>query len=202
MSMQVIGIAIIVITLAITAYVEISKRKTFAKLEEYMRAGDFEHVLDLLDKRSTQTLYPRYNLLFMRLNAMLGMGDVKQAKQIIDEMRDLKMNKEQRLALAVRAFNLYAEARDRANATKELEVIEESGDKITVEACRRTYEVFFKGSSAYIEEMEKALEHVSGAEEAAMCQMLALQYENRGDKERARSYRTRVQRIIEKATGK
>lgn len=202
MSMQTIGIAVIVLTLAIFVYVEINKHTTYSKLEAYMREGKYDEFLALLDKRLTQTLYPRYNLLFLRLNAMFAKGDTKQAVRVVEEMRGLKMNKEQRMALAVRAFSLFVEVQDEKNALKELEYIEENGDKTVAVASRRTYEVFFKGSSAYIEDLEQALKSASRGEEALICQMLAVQYENRGDKERARSYQERALRIIDESTGK
>lgn len=200
--MQTIGIAVIVITLAIFIFVEVNKRTTYTKLEMYMREGKYDEFLALLDKRLTQVLYPRYNLLFLRFNVMLAKGDTKQAVQIVEEMRTLKMSKEQRMALAVRAFSLFVEVEDEANALQELEYIEANGDETVAVASRRTYEVFFKKSFAYIDDLEKALEHAERGEEVVICQMLAVQYENCGDKDRARSYQERAQRIIEAAMGK
>ena len=55
------------------------------------------------------------------------------------------------------------------------------GDREAARADRRTYDVFLKGSYAYIDEMERALSEAAGMEEALLCQMLSVQYENKGD---------------------
>ena len=53
-----------------------------------------------------------------------------------------------------------------------------------------------------ISEMESALCDASGVDEALLCQMLAVQYDNKGDKERSASYRERVERSLDAAVSK
>ena len=202
MDMKTVGIVVMVVALAFTIYMEVQKRATFAKLEAYLREGDLENYLKVLDCPLTNVLYPKYNVLFMRLNALLAMDDAEKTAAVIREMGSLKMNDEQRIALAVKAFTFYVEIEDELHAREVLEYLEANGDESMAKANRRTYDIFLKGSHAYINEMESALSDASGVEEALLCQMLAIQYDNKGDKDRSASYRERAERSLDAAVSK
>lgn len=202
MDMKTVGIVVMVVALAFTIYMEVQKRTTFAKLEAYLREGDLENYLKVLDRPLTNVLYPKYNVLFMRLNALLAMDDAEKTAAVIREMGSLKMNDEQRIALAVKAFTFYVEIEDEPHAREVLEYLEANGDESMAKANRRTYDIFLKGSHAYIDEMESALSDASGVEEALLCQMLAIQYDNKGDKDRSASYRERAERSLDAVVSK
>lgn len=202
MDMKTVGIVVIVVALAFTIYMEVRKRTTFAKLEAYLREGDLENYLKVLDRPLTNVLYPKYNVLFMRLNALLAMDDAEKTAAVIREMGSLKMNDEQRIALAVKAFTFYVEIEDELHAREVLEYLEANGDESMAKANRRTYDIFLRGSHAYIDEMESALSDASGVEEALLCQMLAIQYDNKGDKDRSASYRERAERSLDAVVSK
>lgn len=202
MDMKTVGIVVMVVALAFTIYMEVQKRATFAKLEAYLREGDLENYLKVLDRPLTNVLYPKYNVLFMRLNALLAMDDAEKTAAVIREMGSLKMNDEQRIALAVKAFTFYVEIEDELHAREVLEYLEANGDESMAKANRRAYDIFLKGSHAYINEMESALSDASGVEEALLCQMLAIQYDNKGDKDRSASYRERAERSLDAAVSK
>lgn len=202
MDMKTVGIVVMVVALAFTICMEVQKRTTFAKLEAYLREGDLENYLKVLDRPLTNVLYPKYNVLFMRLNALLAMDDAEKTAAVIREMGSLKMNDEQRIALAVKAFTFYVEIEDELHAREVLEYLEANGDESMAKANRRTYDIFLRGSHAYIDEMESALSDASGVEEALLCQMLAIQYDNKGDKDRSASYRERAERSLDAVVSK
>lgn len=202
MDMKTVGIVVMVVALAFAIYMEVQKRTTFAKLEAYLREGDLENYLKVLDRPLTNVLYPKYNVLFMRLNALLAMDDAEKTAAVIREMGSLKMNDEQRIALAVKAFTFYVEIEDELHAREVLEYLEANGDESMAKANRRTYDIFLRGFHAYIDEMETALSDASGVEEALLCQMLAIQYDNKGDKDRSASYRERAERSLDAAVSK
>lgn len=202
MDMKTVGIVVMVVALAFTIYMEVQKRTTFAKLEACLREGDLENYLKVLDRPLTNVLYPKYNVLFMRLNALLAMDDAEKTAAVIREMGSLKMNDEQRIALAVKAFTFYVEIEDELHAREVLEYLEANGDESMAKANRRTYDIFLRGSHAYIDEMESALSDASGVEEALLCQMLAIQYDNKGDKDRSASYRERAERSLDAVVSK
>lgn len=202
MDMKTIGMVMVAVVLVFTVYMEVKKRTTIGKLETYLAKGDFESYIKLVDRPLMSILYPKYNVLFLRLNATMALSDAEQTERTIEQMAKLKMNDEQRLALAVKAFNFYVDAEDKRKAKEALKYIEKHGGKEAARVNRRTYDIFLKKSSAYISEMEHALEKATPSDEVMLCQLLAVQYENKGDHERAAAYRERVERVMDATLGK
>ena len=202
MDMKTIGMVMVAAVLVFTVYMEVKKRTTIGKLETYLAKGDFESYLKLVDRPLTSILYPKYNVLFLRLNATMALSDAEQTERTIEQMAKLKMNDEQRLALAVKAFNFYVDVEDKRKAKEALKYIEKHGGKEAARVNRRTYDIFLKKSSAYISEMEHALEKAIPSDEVMLCQLLAVQYENKGDHENAAAYRERVERVMDATLGK
>lgn len=202
MDMKTIGMVMVAVVLVFTVYMEVKKRTTIGKLETYLAKGDFESYIKLVDRPLTSILYPKYNVLFLRLNATMALSDAEQTERTIEQMAKLKMNDEQRLALAVKAFSFYVDVEDKRKAKEALKYIEKHGGKETARVNRRTYDIFLKKSSAYIPEMEHALEKATPSDEVMLCQLLAVQYENKGDHERAAAYRERVERVMDATLGK
>lgn len=202
MDMKTIGMVMVAVVLVFTVYMEVKKRTTIGKLETYLAKGDFESYLKLVDRPLTSILYPKYNVLFLRLNATMALSDAEQTERTIEQMAKLKMNDEQRLALAVKAFSFYVDVEDKRKAKEALKYIEKHGGKEAARVNRRTYDIFLKKSSAYISEMEHALEKATPSDEVMLCQLLAVQYENKGDHEKAAEYRERVERVMDATLGK
>lgn len=202
MDMKTIGMVMVAVVLVFTVYMEVKKRTTIGKLETYLAKGDFESYIKLVDRPLTSILYPKYNVLFLRLNATMALSDAEQTERTIEQMAKLKMNDEQRLALAVKAFSFYVDVEDKRKAKEALKYIEKHGGKEAARVNRRTYDIFLKKSSAYISEMEHALEKAAPSDEVMLCQLLAVQYENKGDHERAVAYRERVERVMDATLGK
>lgn len=202
MDMKTIGMVMVAVVLVFTVYMEVKKRTTIGKLETYLAKGDFESYIKLVDRPLTSILYPKYNVLFLRLNATMALSDAEQTERTIEQMAKLKMNDEQRLALAVKAFSFYVDVEDKRKAKEALKYIEKHGGKEAARVNRRTYDIFLKKSSAYISEMEHALEKATPSDEVMLCQLLAVQYENKGDHEKATAYRERVERVMDATLGK
>ena len=202
MDMKTIGMVMVAVVLVFTVYMEVKKRTTIGKLETYLAKGDFESYIKLVDRPLTSILYPKYNVLFLRLNATMALSDAEQTERTIEQMVKLKMNDEQRLALAVKAFSFYVDVEDKRKAKEALKYIEKHGGKEAARVNRRTYDIFLKKSSAYISEMEHALEKATPSDEVMLCQLLAVQYENKGDHEKAAAYRERVERVMDATLGK
>lgn len=202
MDMKTVGMVMVAAAFVFTVYIEVKKRTTIGKLETYLAKGDFESYLKLVDRPLTSILYPKYNVLFLRLNATMALSDAEQTERTIEQMDKLKMSDEQRLALAVKALNFYVDVEDKRKAKEALKYIEKHGGKEAAGVNRRTYDIFLKKSSAYISEMEHALEKATPSDEVMLCQLLAVQYENKGDHEKAAAYRERVERVMDATLGK
>lgn len=144
MDMKTIGMVMVAVVLVFTVYMEVKKRTTIGKLETYLAKGDFESYIKLVDRPLTSILYPKYNVLFLRLNATMALSDAEQTERTIEQMAKLKMNDEQRLALAVKAFSFYVDVEDKRKAKEALKYIEKHGGKEAARVNRRTYDIFLK----------------------------------------------------------
>lgn len=201
MTMQQICIFLMVVIYLVIMFLEVQKRTTVSKVEKYLSTGEYDRCLALLGGPVAHLMYARYNRLFMLLNVYLAKGDDALAKSTIDEMLALKLSNEQELALAIKAFAHFVDIEDKDAAHSMLSLIEKDGPGKVAVVSRQTYEIFLCGSSRYVDEMEKELVSAQGIERARLCQLLAAQYESRGNRELSERYRGQAQTEMEKAYG-
>ena len=199
MDWQLIGIILVALCVISLVYTEVQKRLVFSRYEKLFERGDFEGCLRLLDGPLVRLIYPRYNLLYMRLNAQMCLQDDEESRRIIDEMLGLSTNDEQRLVLLLRAFNFFVEQQDYVRAGELLKELRQKAAPEQLAECERTYAIFAEKSSAYIKQMEKELDKAKTADKAKLLYLLSAQYENRGDAKRANECLDRIQALIEAA---
>lgn len=201
MDWQLIGIILVALCVISLVYTEVQKRLVFSRYERLFERGDFEGCLRLLDGPLVRLIYPRYNLLYMRLNAQMCLQDDDESRRIIDEMLGLRASDEQRLVLLLRAFNFFVEQQDYARAKELLEELRQKAAPEQLAECERTYAIFAEKSSAYIKEMEAELREAGSADRTKLLYLLSVQYENKGDARRANEYLERVQDVFEASVG-
>ena len=115
-------------------YTEVQKRLVFAKYERLFGQGDFEGCVRLLARPLVRFSFPRYNLLYMRLNAQMCLADADASRAIIDEMLGLRTNDQQRLVLLLRAFNFFIEQEDYPRAKELLEELRQKAEPAQLKA--------------------------------------------------------------------
>ena len=200
MDWQLIGIILVALCVISLVYTEVQKRLVFSRYERLFERGDFEGCLRLLDGPLVRLIYPRYNLLYMRLNAQMCLQDDDESRRIIEEMLGLRASDEQRLVLLLRAFNFFVEQQDYARAKELLGELRQKAAPEQLAECERTYAIFAEKSSAYIKEMEAELREAGPADRTKLLYLLSVQYENKGDARRANEYLERVQDVFEAAS--
>ena len=201
MDWQLIGIILVALCVISLVYTEVQKRLVFSRYERLFERGDFEGCLRLLDGPLVRLIYPRYNLLYMRLNAQMCLQDDDESRRIIEEMLGLRASDEQRLVLLLRAFNFFVEQQDYARAKELLGELRQKAAPEQLAECERTYAIFAEKSSAYIKEMEAELREAGSADRTKLLYLLSVQYENKGDARRANEYLERVQDVFEASVG-
>ena len=199
MDLQLVGIILVAICVISLVYTEVQKRLVFSRYQTLFSQGDFEGCVRLLDRPVIKLIYPKYNQLYMRLNAQMCLADADASRKIIDEMLGLRTSDEQRLVLLLRAFNFFVEQEDYPRAQELLEELRQKVEPAQLGECERTYAIFAEKSSAYIKQMEKELDKAKTADKAKLLYLLSAQYENRGDAKRANECLDRVQALIEAA---
>lgn len=201
MDLRLIGIIVVAFCVISLVYTEVQKRLIFSRYEKLFEKGDFEGCLRVLDGPVAKIVYPRYNQLYMRLNAQMCLADTDASRRTIDEMLELNSSDKQRLVLLLRAFNFFVEQEDYERAGELLGELREKASPEQLAGCERTYAIFAEKSSAYVDQMEAELKDATGAERTTLLYLLSVQYENKGDVKRANEYLEQVRDVFEAAVG-
>ncbi len=201
MDLRLIGIIVVALCVISLVYTEVQKRLIFSRYEKLFEKGDFEGCLRVLDGPVVKIVYPRYNQLYMRLNAQMCLADADASRRTIDEMLDLSSSDKQRLVLLLRAFNFFVEQEDYERAGELLEELREKASPEQLAGCERTYAIFAEKSAAYVDQMEAELKDATGPERTTLIYLLSVQYENKGDVKRANEYLEQVRNVFEAAVG-
>lgn len=201
MDLRLIGIIVVALCVISLVYTEVQKRLIFSRYEKLFEKGDFEGCIRLLDGPVAKIIYPRYNQLYMRLNAQMCLADADASRRTIEEMLELRSSDKQRLVLLLRAFNFFVEQEDYGRAGELLEELREKASPEQLAGCERTYAIFAEKSSAYVGEMEAELKDATGPERTTLLYLLSVQYENKGDAKRANEYLEQVRDVFDAAIG-
>lgn len=201
MDLRLIGIIVVALCVISLVYTEVQKRLIFSRYEKLFEKGDFEGCLRVLEGPVAKIVYPRYNQLYMRLNAQMCLADTDASRRTIDEMLELNSSDKQRLVLLLRAFNFFVEQEDYERAGELLGELREKASSEQLAGCERTYAIFAEKSSAYVDQMEAELKDATGAERTTLLYLLSVQYENKGDVKRANEYLEQVRDVFEAAVG-
>lgn len=201
MDLRLIGIIVVALCVISLVYTEVQKRLIFSRYEKLFERGDFEGCIRLLDGPVAKIIYPRYNQLYMRLNAQMCLADADASRRTIEEMLELRSSDKQRLVLLLRAFNFFVEQEDYGCAGELLEELREKASPEQLAGCERTYAIFAEKSSAYVGEMEAELKDATGPERTTLLYLLSVQYENKGDAKRANEYLEQVRDVFDAAIG-
>lgn len=188
---QIIMFVAIAIIAVVAIYLSVKKRTTFNRLQDMLSKGEYDAFFELIDKPLTRALYPAYNLTYFKLNAYILKGDDQAANDLFDQLLASKTSKTQRYDLVVKAFNFYVGQEDKKRSKAMLKEIESWEGEQFEQAqtdCRTTYDIVISKKSSYIDEMEAKLEQTSGAMRGRLEYLLAIQYENQGDKAKAEEY--------------
>lgn len=201
MDLRLIGIIVVALCVISLVYTEVQKRLIFSRYEKLFEKGDFEGCLRVLDGPVAKIVYPRYNQLYMRLNAQMCLADADASRRTIDEMLELSSSDKQRLVLLLRAFNFFVEQEDYERAGELLEELREKASPEQLAGCERTYAIFAEKSAVYVDQMEAELKDATGPERTTLLYLLSVQYENKGDVKRANEYLEQVRNVFEAAVG-
>lgn len=191
-----IGYWIVGVATVILLILEFQKRAMFAKIEHYFTEGDYRTCLRLLDNYLIRFLYPKFNRLFMRLNVMLALDDANGVIDVLDSLFSCKMNARQKYVLYGKAFMFYLEIEDEVRAKQTLKLIQALDDEEIYQKSLCMYEIYFEQETRYIPEMLQKIKTAQDGDYLRLCQLLAMQYENKGNKDRAEYYYSQVRQSV------
>lgn len=175
----------------------IARNRAGARIESLFTAKRYDELLDYLDRWYARNFLPRYNRLYVTFNAYEAAGDEKSARETLELLWASSPSEKQRHDLIVRSFDFYL---NHGPAEKAREMLDKMDDTLTLKAARshfgEIYRIEIEKSSAYIERMERDLEGADTPTSLRLLALIARQYDNRGDTERAAEYRERMYELV------
>lgn len=200
MDWTVVGVVIMVACVGSLVFTEVKKSMIFSRYRSLFERQDFAGCVELLDRPLSKLLFPRYNQLYMRLNALTCLDDEEGCRAAIEEMLGLRMNDEQRLVLQLRAFDFFVERGEYDRARQLLDELREKAPAEALEEREQTLDILANGSYRYIRSMESQLEGADAAKTVRLCYLLSTQYESKGDAQKAQSYLSRAREVVERGS--
>mgnify|MGYP005784515261 FL=1 len=161
---------------------------------------DLDGFLKMENKRAVRALIPAFNLHYMKLNIFLMRKDEQRTDEEFDVLLDMKVGKTMRRDAVLKAFYYYVKRRDGGRTRKliaEIRGFQDAED--TIRECEMLFDIYILGRSNHMEELLKDLDTLPPQQRAVHEYLLSLQYENRGEKERAREYEDRSVKTLKDA---
>lgn len=164
------------------------KKKRYANLIQLLQAGNFDEFMKMVDGRFTRFLFPGYNLEYLKLNALIIEGNKRKINDQFDKMFKFRLTKKQDEDLSMKGFNYYLGMEDKHRTKELLERILKFNNERMKEEVQMMYDIFMAKSFSYIETMEEQLSEQNEEQRSITEYLLSVQYENAGNKEKAKEY--------------
>lgn len=172
----------------------IMRRVASDRITRYFAMGKYDELLKFTDSFIAKMYLHPFNRDFVRMNAYIAQGNDTEAVTVAERLLNARLNEKQRAAVVDKAFTLYLDAGRYKDAKKMLRLIEErEGDEDYARSCRQMYEIIANHSSVYLDDMLKEVEGATGERRAQLLSLIALQYGNRGQQEKARIYTKKLE---------
>ena len=189
----VIPLAVIVVLIIAD---QIARKRSIDKATRLYASGRFSDLVDYLDSWYPRLFYMSYIRQRMKFKAFEAMGKTDLAEDCLDLLFASSPAKAQLADLLIQAFTFYMSSGKFKKAEEILARIEENPDlKDAAPELRKVYEIQAKGDSSHIEEMETQVSKASGADALRLYLLIAKQYENKGDNEKADFYRAKAKHV-------
>ena len=180
-------VAVIAVAIA-TLIIQVLKRTQFNKLARALQTQDFETFDRMVDSKLMKYLYPQFNLDYIKLNSYVMRGDEKKIDAGIQQLLNYKMSLKQKEDVYMKAFNYYVGAEKPGKAKQALDLVKTLEHPAMEAEAQRIYDIFIVKKYNYIDEMLEAFETQPDDAKGITAYLLSVQYENKGDKEKANEY--------------
>ncbi len=167
------------------------------KIMLLIQKQDIEELLMEIDKNITKMLVPAYSREGIRLSAYLMQNDSQKIEEQFRKMWEVPAKPLQRQDFLVKMFNYYIFLPNQEKSKMMLEAIKkEIRCKETVQQAQMLYNIFFKNSYAYINELEKNMEFYTKEQKAMAYYYISMQYKNMNNMEKANEYKEKSKKCI------
>ena len=192
-------IAFIVFLIVYFIGTEGAKRYYSARIQAFLATGLYDEALEELNKFLPRILLTTFTQHQYRFLAHEGRGERELAERMLELLVRMRNSAKRQAQVDAMAFNYYTRAGNKKRAKELLADLKQvkGADRALIADCQLTYEIVFGHRHDMIDKMESMLPGADEALTGKLYFLLAKQYANAGDKERARSYRARFDELME-----
>ena len=157
------------------------------KLTTYIFNSENEKYIKLRNKKLTTTFLPVFNLFYLDLSKAIKDKDIDGAKEILNSLTKIKLNKRQKTSVYTRAFYFYLSINENDIASKYYHALKknEIDTDFNIEV---SYDVFINKGYKYIDELEDLFNKSNDLEKVRIASILCNAYENKQDKKNQNKY--------------
>ena len=130
------------------------KRVYSKKILAAMTSEDFDGFFKILDSFGCKYALRPFDREMMRLSAYIASGRSKAVDEQMQIMLNMRVNKKNKLTIAMRAFYYYVEKKNRHKAYDMIKVVEENGSPDAAKEMRMVASVLLRKEAKYIKEMK------------------------------------------------
>lgn len=183
-----VAIILIVMAIVLSIVMQILKIRKQNKMIADLQAGDFNSFDKTVNSFIVKVLFPRYNLEYLKLNAYILQGKEEEIDLQFDFLLNARKNKAQKEDITMKAFNYYVGMENKEKSHKLIEEIKTFTNERMVQEATIMYDVFVLKKANHIDEIMEMMEGMGDAQKGINEYLLSVQYENIGDKEKAKKY--------------
>ncbi len=192
--MRIVIIALVFIGLEIV--LESLRRRRLIKLVDLLTRGQLKEFEKKIDSFSSKLLVSSFNRDYMLLNKYFLNDEEDKAIELLDKLKNKKLNKQQRESVAMMGFSYYLGVRNSEEAKyyhDELNVLGTIKPE-TLDSINLTYEVIIEKRTDSLDKLLEDTDKLADKDKAANETLIAEIYHNLGDEANYKKY----QRLADK----
>lgn len=179
--------------------IAVMKRVYMKRVMKAVEDGDFARAERIIDSFGCKYAYPPFSRESIRLNAYLTMGDKEKVNKQMDMMMKMRLNRQQKASIAMRAFYYFVELGNVRKADEMIKIVKENGSETIAKELNMISSVLLHREAKYIREFKELYDKADADyQKGVFAYMLGLQYSYKKDDKNMKVY---LQEALEKLKG-
>lgn len=190
------NILVLIIVIALIVIIRLTLQGSVNRhIYTCLQKKDFDGLFKILDSLPCKVTYPAFDREFIRLKAYFEMNIFKKIQKQVDFMMDnMRLDDNQKIALARQSFYYYLKYEKYAECKKVLDFVEGvKGHDDKIHAMQMMYSIEAEKESRYIDEIKEKINNTADiSNKSSLEYLLGLQYFYNEDYEKAKEYLNKV----------
>ena len=184
----IVMIIVVAVSFGIDIAGNILRKKYYAEMVELVNQKKYDEFEQLANKKLVKVAVSRFDVEYLRLNAVLENGSRRQIDEQFKRIIDCSMNNYQKVDSLMLAFDYYLSAEDAGKAKEYGRMITELNSPELSSYVKRMYDIRINRSARFLNEMLEELKDGNVSNRWQKEYMVSLMYEINGDTQHQKEY--------------